>query len=99
MKNVYLVHIILPDVFTAAFYRLLPKQREFISTLMEERTVLTYSLDMDRKNVWAFIEADTHESLMELIGRFPIISYVKISVHELAYHDEAPVSLPDLIMN
>jgi hypothetical protein len=94
-----MVHIILPDVFNAAFYTLLPRQRELINDLMEKRVVLSYSLDMDRKNIWAFIEAGSETGLMDILGEFPIISSVKIHIHELAYHDAAPISLPDLIMN
>jgi hypothetical protein len=94
-----MVHIILPDVFTAAFYRLLPGQRETINDLMEKRIVLSYSLDMERKNIWIFIESESETVLMDILSEFPIISYVKLHIHELAYHDAAPASLPDLILN
>jgi hypothetical protein len=99
MKDVYLVHITLPDVFTQRFYDLIPKQRDLINQLLEKRIVLSYSLDMERKNVWAFIEADTETEVMDILSTFPIIKDVKIIIHELAFHDASHRALPDLIMN
>lgn len=54
---------------------------------------------MERKNVWAFIEARSENELMDILATFPIIKYVRIDIHELAFYDSAPVGLPDLIMN
>ena len=99
MNEVFLVHISLPEVFTAEIYQLLPQQRILINSLMEERVILSYSLDMARKNIWAFVEATDRKHLTSILSTFPIIAHVGIRVHELAYHDAAPVSLPDLIMN
>ena len=99
MKNVFLVHIILPDVFTGQFYELVNKQRDVIVSLMEERVVLSYSLDMERKNIWCVIEVEEKKALTEVIKTFPIILHVELVVHELAYFDAAPVSMPELILN
>jgi hypothetical protein len=99
MNNVFLVHITLPDIFSEEFYALINKQRELISVLMERRTVLSYSLDMERKNIWCVIEVPPGEELSQILKTFPIIRKVELVVHELAYHDAAPVPLPDLILN
>jgi hypothetical protein len=99
MKNVFLVHIKLPEVFTNEFYSLIPKQRELINKLLEKRVVLNYSLDMERKNVWVFFEAKDEIHLKNILSTFPIIKDVKASIHELAFFDTAPLPMPDLIMN
>ena len=99
MKNVFLVHIKLPEVFTNEFYSLIPKQRELINKLLAKRVVLNYSLDMERKNVWVFFEAKDEIHLKSILSTFPIIKDVKASIHELAFFDTAPVPMPDLIMN
>jgi hypothetical protein len=99
MKDVYLVHITLPDVFTPRFYSLIPAQRNLINDLLEKRVILSYSLDMDRKNIWAFIEAVSEQEVMDILSTFPIIKEVKVSIHELAFFDSAPISLPDVILN
>ena len=99
MRNSYLVHIILPEVFTASFYNLIPKHRHVVNELLTKRVILSYSLDMERKNVWAFIEASNENEVMDILSTFPIINYVKVEIHELAFHDSANLVLPDLIMN
>ena len=99
MKDVFLVHIILPDVFTQKFYEMIPKQREHINGLLEKQTVISYSLDMERKNVWVFVSATDENEVMDLLSAFPIIKEVKVTIHELAFHDASHKALPDLIMN
>jgi hypothetical protein len=99
MKDAFLVHITLPDVFTPRFYDLIPRQKNLMNELLEKRIVLSYSLDMVRKNVWVFIESNSLEELQALIRTFPIVKEVKIRIHELAFHDAAPADLPELIMN
>lgn len=97
--GVYIAHIILPEVFTQRFYELIPKQRSLVNKLLEQRVILSYSLDMDRKNVWAFIEAENELKVMDVLSSFPIIKDVKVTIQELAFLDIAPTHLPELILN
>lgn len=97
--NVFLVHIILPETFSKAFYDLIPKQRQKVNVLLESRIMLSYSLDMERKQIWTVMEATDERELMDLLSTFPIIRHVKLNVHELAFHQAAPSMLADLIMN
>jgi len=99
MSDTFLVHITLPDVFSKKFYDTIPKQREHINDLLEKQLVLSYSLDMERKNLWIFIKADSESEVMDLLSGFPIIKQVRVSIHELAFYDAAHKALPDLIMN
>jgi muconolactone delta-isomerase len=99
MKEVFLVHIQLPDVFTFEFYELIPLQRKVINKMLERRVILNYSLDMERKNVWAIFEVKNEDELIRELNSFPIIDEVTYEVHELAFHNAAPVDLPDVILN
>jgi hypothetical protein len=99
MKEVFLVHITLPEVFTAAFYELLNSQRDRVNHLMENHILLSYSLDMERKYIWAFFETSGEGELKAILGSLPVIAHVHYTIHELAYYNAAPVSLPELIMN
>jgi len=99
MKDVFLVHILLPEVFTSDFYALIPQQRKLINDLLEKRVVLSYSLDMERKNIWVFFETSDKDELKTVLDLFPIIKDVKVSIHELAFHDAAPLPMLDPIMN
>lgn len=99
MKNAYLAHITLPEEFTLELYKLIPKQRALINELRKRRIILSYSLDMERSNVWAFIAASSEHEVMDILSTFPIIKFVKVSIHELAFHETAANPMPDLIMN
>ena len=94
-----MVHIELPEAFTPEFYALIPNQRAIINKLLMERKVLNYSLDMERKHVWVVFEVRNRKELLSLLKTFPIIHDVQFSIHELAFHNTAPVSLPDVILN
>lgn len=94
-----MVHIQLPEVFSFEFYELIPRQREVINRLMDRRIILNYSLDMERKNVWAVFEVQDEAELLKELHTFPIIDDVKFEIHELAFHNAAPVDLPDVILN
>ncbi len=99
MKDVFLVNLKLPEVFSKELYDLIPEQRAIINKLLENKTVLSYALDMDRKNVWIYIEAVSEQEIMDVLSTFPIIKYVKTNIHELAFYDSAPVGMPELILN
>ena len=99
LMNVFLVHIILPDTFSKRFYELISKQRQRVNNLLEERIMLSYSLDMERKQIWTVIEANNERQLMNILSTFPIIKYVRVDIHELAFHQAAPSILSDVILN
>ena len=99
MKNTFLVHITLPEIFTTKFVALIPKHRALINELMEKNIIRSYSLDMERHNVWAFIDAKNEKEVMDILSSFPIIKDVKTTITELAFYDTAPHGLPELIMN
>lgn len=99
MFSTFLAHISLPDEMNVEFYQLIPKQRLLINELLDKRVILSYTLDMERKNLWVFMHAKSETGVMDVLSTFPIIKYVSVEIHELAFHHSAPVSLPELIMN
>lgn len=99
MKSTYLVHIQLPEMFSTRFMSLIPRQRVIINNLLENKTLLSYSLDMERQNVWAFMNGKDEKEIMDVISTFPIIKDVIVNITELAFYDTAPIGLPELNMN
>lgn len=99
MAGTFLVHITLPEYFTPRFVALLPQHRKKINELLEKRIILSYSLDMERRNVWVFFQSKNESEIMDLICDFPILKEVTFDIKELAFHDTAPIGLPELIMN
>lgn len=99
MKDVFLVHFTLPEHFNHEMWDVIPAQRNVVNDLLEKRIILNYSLDMDRRNLWVFLEASDIQEVNNIIKTFPIMKFVKTRIHELAFYDTAPIGLPDLIMN
>ncbi len=97
--DVFQVHIILPEIFSTRFAALIPQQYEKVNELLEKRVILNYALDMARTNLWVTIQAKDQIEVMDVLATFPIIKYVKLEIHELAFFDSAPIGLPELIMN
>ena len=87
------------NFFSQKFYDLIPKQRKRINELLENGTILSYSLDMERNNLWVHIEAISEQEVMDILSTFPIIKEVKLSIHELAFFNSAPITLPELSLN
>ena len=99
MKETFLVHITLPDFFNVRFNHLISDQRMVVNHLMEDRIILNYSLDIERKNLYVYIQAENQEEVMDVLSTFPIIKEVKVSIHELAFYNAAPETLPELSLN
>lgn len=99
MKDVFLVHLTLPENFNSEMWDVIPAQRRMVNDLLENRVILNYSLDMDRRNLWIFMESTNINEVNAIIKKFPIIKFVTIRIHELAFYDSAPVGLPELILN
>ena len=95
----FMVHIRLPELFTQKIYQILNSQRERVHQLLDDQILLSYSMDMERKQVWAFIRGGSKLKVYELLRSFPIFHSVQVTIHELAFHDIAPVHMPDLILN
>ncbi len=99
MKERFLIHFTLPDYFDKEMWDSIPAQRNMVNRLMEERVILNYSMDMERRHLWIFLEAEDLASANKLVKKLPISKFVKIRIHELAFFDSAPVGLPELYLN
>lgn len=99
MKDVFMIHFTLPEHFNSEMWDVIPAQRLVVNDLLEKRVILNYSLDMDRRNLWVFMEGKDMQEINNIIRSFPIMKFVTVRIHELAFYDTAPVGLPELILN
>jgi len=97
--DTFQVHVKLPDVFSRRFSSLIPKQRQRVNELMDDKIILNYALDIERKNLWITMQAKNQLAVMDILATFPIIKDVSVDIFELAFFDSAPLGLPELIMN
>ncbi len=94
MKKNFMVQIELPDEPGLEFFRLIPEQREVINKMMEEGVVLSYSLSHERSLLWVVMSAESEFDVLDRLGDFPMIKFMKPTVTELMFHNTAALIMP-----
>ncbi len=97
--NTYMISFQLPTELTDEFISLIPKQKMQINKLMEDGTMLHYSVAKDRSYLWATIRASSKKEVIEIISTFPLIAFMRHEISELAIYNSVSTELPALIMN
>lgn len=85
----FMAEIDLPLPFDNEFISLIPEQRAIINSLMSERIVTSYAVSVEDGKLWTTIVADSEESVIEILMRFPIIELVEYKIYKLAFHNNA----------
>jgi hypothetical protein len=94
MKKTFMVQIELPDEPGLEFFRLIPEQRDAINKMMEEGVVLSYSLSHERTMLWVVMAAESEFDVLDRLGDFPMIKFMKPTVTELLFHNTATLIMP-----
>lgn len=87
MVKLFMTEFKLPVVLTEDFVRLIPRQREFVTYLLAEGKIKSYSLSLDRSRLWVVFSAQTEYEVLEIISQFPLADYMTPSIMELAFHN------------
>ena len=94
-----MVDIDLPNTLTTEFISLIPEQRAQVNNLLQEGRISSYTLALDRSKLWATFLAESQEEVMDILSTFPLIRYMDINIHELAFHQMANLALPAISLN
>jgi muconolactone delta-isomerase len=95
----FMVEIELPDVLSEDFISLIPKQKRQVDSLMTEGKVYLYSLSFDRSRLWVGISAANEVEVWNILYTFPLIEYMNIDIHELAFHNTSKTGIFELSLN
>lgn len=95
----YFVEIILESSLSPEFMALIPSQRKVVNKLMDEGSIVSYSLALDRSKLWMVMDAENLEAVMNVLACFPLIKFMKPDIHELAFHDNVHSGFPHLSLN
>ncbi|MEZ4776806.1 MAG: muconolactone Delta-isomerase family protein [Bacteroidia bacterium] len=95
----YLVDIELPETLTPEFMSLIPEQRAQVNELMNEGTILSYTLALDRSRLWVIIVARSEEEVDEVLDSMPIMEFSFATIHELMFHETNARELPRISLN
>jgi muconolactone delta-isomerase len=97
MSN-FMIDIELPEKLGYDFIQFIPKQRAFISKMLEKGVIRNYSLSSDRSRLWVVVEVDSVEEVKNVVRSFPVFSFIKYKIHDLLFH-EGNIHIPHLWLN
>ena len=97
--NQYMVELKLPEVMDMEFMSLIPKQRKMVNDLFMEKTLLTYTLSLDRSRLWTTLLAQTELEVIEIMESFPLTAYMSYAIHPLMFNEIAQQGMPAISLN
>jgi hypothetical protein len=97
--NQYMADIELPGTITDEFASLIPFQRARVNMLMFEGKISSYSLSMDRSRLWVVVNAASEDDAHGVIVSFPIFHFVRVTMHELMFHNSVRLLDPQFSLN
>ena len=78
----------------------IPSHRQHIAKLFSEGRILSYSVSLNRDQIWCVINAEEEQEAMELIIAFPLYTYfTDVTCTALLFHNTLPASLPGIFLN
>ena len=95
----FMVYVRLPDQLTEEFQSLIPKQRAMINSLMRKGIIISYTLSLDRSQLWVVMDAESEINVIEVLAEFPLIHFMKPEIHELMFHNSIYVNVPRVSLN
>lgn len=95
----FMVDITLPAELTEEFLSLIPKQRALVNQLFNQGKLTSYSLALDRSKLWATIVAESEEEVACFLSLLPLRKFMKVEIHQLAFHQNTTHNLARISMN
>jgi len=95
----FMIDIALPTEPDTEYFRTIPAQREHIEKLLEQGTVVGYSLSLDRSKLWIVMNARTEREAVEILSTFPLFKYFEPTLYPLMFHNTSLMSLLRVSMN
>ena len=83
----FMFDITLPQEPTMEFFALIPLQRAHIDKLLEQGTIMSYSLCFDRSRLWVIVNAQNQAEALDILSKFPMIRFFEPTVYPLAFHN------------
>ncbi|HCA78841.1 MAG TPA: hypothetical protein DEP53_03810 [Bacteroidetes bacterium] len=85
----FMIEVAIPAEPNTEFIALIPAQRAHIEKLLEQGTVMGYSLSLDRSKLWITLTARNEREALETLRTFPLYGYFELSMHPLMFHNSS----------
>ena len=95
----YIATISLPLNSDEEFFSLIPQQKAQVEGLMNVGVITSYSLSIDRTQLWVTIVAESERKVHQIIDKFPLREFMDVQVSELMFHNTLSFSAPQMFLN
>lgn len=96
----FVVSMLLPASFEDDFIALIPRHRDFINRLLNEKIIETYAISSDRSRGWVTINGDDEAAVRAVVEQFPLYHFLRgVEVDELFIFDTVASRFPHISLN
>ena len=96
----FVVSLRLPDVFDEEFIAVIPRHRDFINRLLNEKIVESYAISSDRGRGWVTMNGDNAAAVQALVEQFPLYRFLRgVEIDELFIFDSTASRFPHINLN
>ena len=96
----FVVSLRLPDAFNEEFIALIPRHRDFINRLLNEKIVEVYAISSDRSRGWVTINGDDLAAVQAIVEQFPLYRFMHgVEIDELFIFDSTASRFPAINLN
>lgn len=94
----YMVVFNLDSPFTEEMKSLVPEQKEAFDDLFSSGSLLSYTVSMERTQMWAIFLAQAESELISYIDGLPMIPFMEFDYHEILFHNTVHL-MPSMSLN
>jgi hypothetical protein len=95
----FMAIIALPPDPPEEFFSLIPAQRAYVNQMIRKGVITSYSLSLDRSQLWVTLRAHSEEEVVEVVAKFPLIRWMEIEIQPLMFRETAVTSMPPVSLN
>ena len=96
----FVVSVLLPASFDDDFIALIPRHRDFINRLLNEKFIETYPISSDRSRGWVTINGDDEAAVRAVVEQFPLYHFMHgVEIDELFIFDTVASRFPHISLN
>ena len=90
----------LPNPFDEEFIALIPRHRDFINRLLNEKIVEVYAISSDRSRGWVTINGEDAAAVQAVLEQFPLYRFLYgVEIDELFIFDSVASRFPHISLN
>lgn len=83
----FMVTFQIPDPMPDELIESIPDHRNHINNMLAAGKIVSYTLSMDRTNLWAIFQSDSIYDLEQSIESLPLIEFLTYEYHEIMFHN------------